>query len=294
MSSRTVHRYMLMTLSSLSPRCRRISTVCIKSYSSSRASLGLLPTPIPCSDNMVATVQQIFPCMVSPFPCKYLGIPLFIMRLRRAEEQPLVDSIAARIPTWKSGLLTHAGRVLLTKVTLSAILVHISIACYLSAWAVNQIDKRRRAFLWAGTESVSGGKCKVAWTVVCRPTCLGGLGVIDLRYFGFALRLRWEWLRRSQPERCWARLPCKAERNVEAMCAVSLSVVLGDGGSARMWMDSWAPVGPLRLYVPDLFAAVSRTGKQRTVKEALHHNRWARSPRRYFASTSGCGDGRAR
>lgn len=70
-----------------------------------------------------------------------------------------MDSISARIPTWKSGLLTHAGRVLLTKVTLSAIPVHLSIAYCLSAWPLKQIDKRRRAFLWAGTESVTRGKC---------------------------------------------------------------------------------------------------------------------------------------
>jgi len=111
-------------------------------------------------------------------------------------EQPLVDAVASRIPTWKTGLLTNAGRVLLTKVTLSAIPVHLSIACCLSDWAIKQIDKRRRAFLWAGSESVLGGKCRVAWPTVCRPTGLGGLGVLDLCFFGYALRLRWEWLRR--------------------------------------------------------------------------------------------------
>ena len=91
---------------------------------------------------------------------------------------------------------------LLTKVTLSAIPVHLSIACCLSQWAIKQIDKRRRAFLWAGTESCTGGKCKVAWPIVCRPTDFGGLGVLDLRFFGFVLRLRWEWLARSEPTRC--------------------------------------------------------------------------------------------
>jgi hypothetical protein len=109
-------------------------------------------------------VQLVFPCVVTPFPSKYLGVPLSLKRLKHSDEQPLVDAVAARIPTWKSGLLTHASRVLLTKVTLSAIPVHMSIACCLSAWAVNQIDKRRRAFLWAGAESTTGGKCKVAWT----------------------------------------------------------------------------------------------------------------------------------
>jgi hypothetical protein len=98
-----------------------------------------------------------------------------------------VDAVATRIPTWKSDMLTYAGRALLTKVTLSAVPVHLSIACCLSQWALQQIDKRRRAFLWAGTLNTTGGKCKVVWTTVCRPTDLGSLGVLDLRYFGLAL-----------------------------------------------------------------------------------------------------------
>jgi hypothetical protein len=59
------------------------------------------------------------------------------------------------------------------------------------------------------------------------------------------------------------------------MCEVSLSVVLGDGASAKFWTDSWAVVRPLRHYAPALFAAISRTGRGRTVKEALAQHRWA-------------------
>ena len=54
------------------------------------------------------------------------------------------------------GLLNDAGRATLTKVTLSAIPVHVSIATGLSAWALRQLDKRRHMFLWAGTEAVAG------------------------------------------------------------------------------------------------------------------------------------------
>jgi len=156
----------------------------------------------------------------------YLGVPLSLSRLRSPDEQPLVDAAAARIPTWKAGLLTCAGRVVLTKVTLSAIPVHISIAACLSDWDIQQIDRRRR-------EVTSGGKCKISWsTVICRPTCYGGLGFLDLRFFGFALRLPWEWLKRVQPERAWASLPARPEKVVAAMCSASLSVVIGDGAAA--------------------------------------------------------------
>lgn len=62
-----------------------------------------------------------------------------------------MDAIATHIPVWKSSLLTDAGGVLLTKVTLLAIPVHVAIASCLSTWAIKEIDKRHRAFLWAGT-----------------------------------------------------------------------------------------------------------------------------------------------
>jgi hypothetical protein len=68
-------------------------------------------------------------------------------RLPRAVEQQLVDTVARRIPTWKAGLITTAGRLTLAQSTLSAIPVHVSITCVLSPWAIRQIDKRRRAFL---------------------------------------------------------------------------------------------------------------------------------------------------
>lgn len=55
-----------------------------------------------------------------------------------------------------------------------------------------------------------------------------------------------------------------------------MTVLLGDGCSSRLWTDSWARVGPLHQFVPDLFAAISRTGRKRTVKDGLFQNQWAR------------------
>lgn len=74
----------------------------------------------------------------------------FLFVVSKADEQLIIDAVIAKIPTWKAGLLTDAGCVLLTKVTLSAIPVHISIASCLSAWVIKEIDKRRR-------DSVSSG-----------------------------------------------------------------------------------------------------------------------------------------
>jgi hypothetical protein len=103
---------------------------------------------------------------------------------------------------------------MLVKCTLSAIPVHMAIALCLSSWVIESIDKLRRAFIWCGAASVSGGRCKVAWEIVYRPRDLGGLGVADLRWTGVALRVRWPWLRRTDQQRTWQVLPDSGERAV--------------------------------------------------------------------------------
>lgn len=140
----------------------------------------------------MARVQLILSYRVEPFPC-HLGIPLSVHKLKRSEEQFLVDKVAKRIPSWKGSLLNAAGQAALVASTMSAIPVHTSIALGLSPWAINSIDKLRRSFIWSGSDSVSGARCKVAWTKVRMPKELGGLGTADLRRASVALRVCWVW-----------------------------------------------------------------------------------------------------
>lgn len=116
----------------------------------------------------------------------------------------------------------------------------------------------------------------MAWPHVCRPPALGGLGILDLRFFRFALRLRWAWLSRTKSDSCWIALSKRPERCVQAMAMASMSVSLGDGGSALLWTDNWCQEGPLCAFAPDLFVAISRRGRKWTVKDGFLHNRWAR------------------
>ena len=51
------------------------------------------------------------------------------------------------------------------------------------------------------------------------------------------------------------------------MAAVNMTVILGDGCSTRLWTDSWAQVGPLYRFAPNLFAAISASGKKRLVRD---------------------------
>jgi hypothetical protein len=164
-------------------------------------------TPIGCSAEELALVQDTLSCGIQAFPCRYLGIPLSIFKLKKADEQWLIDSVAARIPRWKGEMLNVAGRTALATATLSAIPIHTSIALCLSPWAINQIDKLRRAFIWCGEQMGTSGSCKVAWLTVRRPHDLSGLGVLDLRRTGVALRARREWKCRVDHSINWSSLP---------------------------------------------------------------------------------------
>ena len=55
-------------------------------------------TPIGCTDLDMSLIKETLSCKVANFPCRYLGIPLSIYKLGKADEQKLIDSVAARIP----------------------------------------------------------------------------------------------------------------------------------------------------------------------------------------------------
>lgn len=77
-------------------------------------------TPINCAPEDIQRVTDRLACSIGAFPCKYMGMPLSTRRLRRCEEQFIIDAIAARIPLWKGHLLNAAGRAALVQATLSA------------------------------------------------------------------------------------------------------------------------------------------------------------------------------
>ena len=103
------------------------------------------------------------PCEVLDFPCKYLGLPLTIRKLTKADLQPMVDKVAEMLPGWKAALMSTTGRAILAKAVLTAVPVYLLIALDAPKWLLRAIDKLRRAFLWKGRRQVNGGHCPVAW-----------------------------------------------------------------------------------------------------------------------------------
>lgn len=228
--------------------------------------------PLHCTEHDISLVTEHLSCRIEDFPCRYLGVPLVIHRLRRSDEQPVIDKVAGSIPRWKGDMLNIAGRTALVRATLSAIPVHMAITLCLSSWAIEAIDRIRRGFIWRGVDKAAKGKCRIAWETVCRPRDLGGLGVSDLRRAGIALRVRWEFQARAE-----RRTELMSTENaVVAVFQAATIFQLGDGRSVFFWTDNWlGGISPM-LIAPTVFASVGPRKRKTTVAEALNGNAWFR------------------
>jgi hypothetical protein len=171
--------------------------------------------PIRCGDHELEVVQHKLPCALAEFPYKYLGLPLSLKKLKREHLQPIIDRMADQLPGWKDDLLTRAGRKVHVQFVLTSMLIYIAMAVDLPQWAHKAMDKICRSYFWRGHKEAKGGHCLVAWDAVCRPLQLGGLGISNLKNLGWALRVRWLWLQKTEAHRPWSSLsiqvPTKSE-----------------------------------------------------------------------------------
>jgi hypothetical protein len=127
------------------------------------------------------------------------------------------------------------------------------------------LNKLRRRFLWAGSQQLHGGKCKVNWETVCRPLRFGGPGISNLAAFGRALRLRWLWYQWRSPDKPW----CNSELPI---FTAATRVTVHDGCTARFWSSSWlGGKAPVALF-PSLFNHSKQ--KNRTMANALENDNW--------------------
>ena len=118
--------------------------------------------PIRCADQELAVLQELLPCEISNFPCKYLGLPLTLKKLTKEQVQPLIDRISNQLPGWKADLMTRAGRKVQVQFVVTGMIIYLAMAIDFPSWALKAIDKIRRGFLWRGRKEAKGGHCLVA------------------------------------------------------------------------------------------------------------------------------------
>ncbi|KAM0904437.1 hypothetical protein ACQ4PT_017999 [Festuca glaucescens] len=243
-------------------------------------SFGLRPnfrkttaTVIRGSDVDKARVQAILGCQLAEFPIKYLGLQLALRPLTRAQWMPTLDSIAHIIPTWQRSMITRASRLVLVKTVITARPVHHMLVEAAPGWMLEEAAKCMQAFFWAGKKEANGGQCLVAWDSVCKPLRLGGLGIKNLRMQGVALRVRWEWLQRTDSSRPWKGLRMANDHQASEVLNSLATVQVGDGRQALFWKDRWLNGRTAEEVAPVVTALVmTRTRNRRSVQEALIDN----------------------
>jgi hypothetical protein len=143
------------------------------------------------------------------------------------------------------------------------------------AWLLDEVNKWMRAFFWAGKEEVKGGQCLVAWRSICQPKEFGGLGIKNIRLQGLALRVRWAWLRRTDPTRPWQGLPSLHDAEATDAFQSMASFILGDGHKIFFWRDRWINGFTAEEIAPEVFALVpTRRKNVCTVADAMRDNGW--------------------
>jgi hypothetical protein len=239
--------------------------------------------PIRCDDIDLPHVLHSFPAVIKSFPVRYLGLPLTVYRLKRSDLQHLEDKFAAKMVPWEGRNITVAGRTALVKSVLSSLAIFHLTPLNIPPGLMARLRSILRAFLWAGTDKTSGGKCKVNWKKVCRPLSLGGLGVLDLDKFATALRLRWPWLEWKDPTKAWVGLgnPC-SEEDMDLFYA-AIEVTIGDGRKASFWHAPWLSGLKPKDIAPSIFSISKR--KKCLIREAMQDAKWISRIPRYDCCT---------
>jgi hypothetical protein len=212
---------------------------------------------------------------ISALPCTYLGLPLSIRKLHKADLQLVLDKLACKLAFWKAKLLTKDGRVAFVQAVLTASVVYQLMALDVDPWFIRAVDRLRRGFLWAGKHDARGGCCLVAWASICQPKHLGGLGFHDLKKLNAALRACWLWFQKMASDRPWSGMGFSVHPDALALFNASVRITIGDGARVLFWEDPWVDGLTVESIAPDLLKLV-RPGIRRScmVRSGLAAGAW--------------------
>jgi hypothetical protein len=135
---------------------------------------------------------------------KYLGFPLRSNGRNSRDFNFIVEKVQAKLTSWKSKLLSLAGRVVLIQSVTSSLPAYYMQNTALPSSICNELDRLNRNFLW-GSSNERKKMHLVSWEKVCRPKGEGGLGIYASKPRNKALLAKLNWRLHDEKESWWAR-----------------------------------------------------------------------------------------
>ncbi|XP_041017886.1 uncharacterized protein LOC121260102 [Juglans microcarpa x Juglans regia] len=193
---------------------------------------------------------------------KYLDLPALIGRLRTYSLKGVLAKVQAKLSSWKTKLLSQAGKEILVKVVIQSILTYCMGIFKLPKHLLHDLNKLIRSFWW-GLQSQDHKIHWVARKQMNKSKKSGRLGLRDFENFNVVLLAKQCWRILSFPHSLTARvfqekyfkrkhfLSAKVGYNSSFLWQSFISAKplleegliwrIGDGKSVTIWNDKWIP-----------------------------------------------------